>query len=177
MDARDKPGHDDEGGRKRRGRGTAIKIATFNVNDVNKRLPNLLAWLGRAKPDIVALQETKTTDAGFPGVALKRAGYRVIARGERTYNGVALLSRTEPHPTRDALPGDPKDTQSRYLEAAISGIDWIAEDPVPITATRLPVKSTGSCGHLPVKYTSPVNRSTPSMSGRFGSDRQPLAMT
>ncbi len=99
-----------------------IKIATFNINDVNKRLPNLLAWLAQAKPDIVCLQEIKSTDPGFPSAALARAGYRAIARGERTYNGVAILSRTEPHPTRDALPGDPADAQRRYLEAAVSGI-------------------------------------------------------
>jgi exodeoxyribonuclease-3 len=116
VDARDKPGHDVE----RSGR--TFKIATFNINDVKKRLPNLLAWLAQAKPDIVALQELKSTDAGFPRVALERAGYHAIAKGERTYNGVAILARSEPHRTREVLPGNSKDSQSRYLEAAISGI-------------------------------------------------------
>ena len=120
VDARDKPGHDAK--RARRGRARTLKIATFNVNDVNKRLPNLLAWLAQAKPDIVSLQELKSSDAGFPRAALERAGYQAISRGERTYNGVAILSRTEPHRTREALPGDPRDLQRRYLEAAISGI-------------------------------------------------------
>src|SRR5579883_722956 len=86
-------------------RATPIKIATFNVNDVNKRLANLLAWLKRSRPGIACLQEIKSTDAGFPGAALERAGYHAISRGERTYNGVAILARTEPHVTRDALPG------------------------------------------------------------------------
>src|SRR5579885_3145979 len=103
-------------------RATPIKIATFNVNDVNKRLANLLAWLKRSRPGIACLQEIKSTDAGFPGAALERAGYHAISRGERTYNGVAILARTEPHVTRDALPGDRADRQSRYLEAAVSGI-------------------------------------------------------
>ena len=123
VDARDKPGHDDETrGKRRSARGTPLKIATFNVNDVNKRLPNLLAWLKHSKPDIVCLQEIKSTDAGFPRAALARAGYHAISRGERTYNGIAILSRTEPHVTRDALPGDSRDAQSRYLEAAVSGV-------------------------------------------------------
>jgi exodeoxyribonuclease III len=117
VDARDKPGHD-----AKKGKSPPIKIATFNVNDVNKRLPNLLAWLKRSRPDIACLQELKSTDAGFPKAALERAGYHAISVGQRTYNGVAILARTEPHPTRNTLPGDPDDAQSRYLEAAVSGI-------------------------------------------------------
>ncbi|HKX11279.1 MAG TPA: exodeoxyribonuclease III, partial [Stellaceae bacterium] len=120
VDARAKPGHD--GKKKRKVPGKPLKIATFNINDVNKRLSNLLAWLEQSKPDIVALQELKSTDPGFPRAALERAGYHAIVRGERTYNGVAILSRSEPHPTRDALPGDPRDAQCRYLEAAVSGV-------------------------------------------------------
>ncbi|HLJ19423.1 MAG TPA: exodeoxyribonuclease III [Stellaceae bacterium] len=122
VSARALPTSPSRGEGKKRTRVAALKIATFNINDINKRLPNLLAWLGEAKPDIVALQETKTTDPGFPSVALERAGYRAIAKGERTYNGVAILARSEPHVTRRALPGDAKDTQSRYLEAAITGV-------------------------------------------------------
>jgi DNA polymerase I len=109
-------------GKRRRSSSKPIKIATFNINDVNKRLSNLLAWLQRSKPDIVSLQELKSTDPGFPRVALERAGYHSVVRGERTYNGVAILSRSEPHPTRDTLPGDPRDPQRRYLEAAVSGV-------------------------------------------------------
>jgi exodeoxyribonuclease-3 len=120
VDGRNKSGHDEEKGGQTRRR--SIKIASFNVNDINKRLPNLLAWLGQSRPDVACLQELKSTDAGVPKAALERAGYRAISVGQRTYNGVAILARTEPHPTRDILPGDPDDAQSRYLEAAVSGI-------------------------------------------------------
>jgi exodeoxyribonuclease-3 len=100
-----------------------VKIATFNINDVNRRLPNLLAWLARARPDVVALQELKASDAAFPAAALAEAGYGAVWRGERTWNGVAILARgAEPVLTRDRLPGDPADGQSRYIEAAVRGI-------------------------------------------------------
>jgi exodeoxyribonuclease-3 len=101
----------------------AVKIATFNINNVNRRLPNLLRWLKRAKPDIVCLQELKCTDAEFPAAALKKAGYHSVWRGQKTWNGVAILSRGgEPVVTRTALPGDPNDTEARYIEAAVDGI-------------------------------------------------------
>lgn len=100
-----------------------MKIATFNINNVNRRLPNLLAWLKAAKPDVVCLQELKCTDAEFPAAAIRKAGYHAIWCGQRTWNGVAILShRAEPIMTRTALPGDSADGQSRYIEAAIDGI-------------------------------------------------------
>jgi exodeoxyribonuclease III len=100
-----------------------IRIATFNVNNVNRRLPNLLAWLGSAQPDVVCLQELKSADAAFPARQLAGAGYQAIWRGDPRYNGVAILSRIgEPHLTRDRLPGDPQDRQSRYIEAAVRGV-------------------------------------------------------
>ncbi len=99
-----------------------MKIATFNINNINRRLPNLLAWLKTAKPHIVCLQELKCTDAEFPAAELKRAGYHAVWRGQKTWNGVAILSRREPVLTRLALPGDLTDTQSRYIEAAVDGI-------------------------------------------------------
>lgn len=100
-----------------------MKIATFNVNNVNKRLPNLLAWLKSSKPDVVCLQELKADRADFPEAALQKAGYASAWVGQRTWNGVALLSRrAEIIVTRRKLPGDPRDTQSRYLEAVIDGI-------------------------------------------------------
>jgi exodeoxyribonuclease-3 len=100
-----------------------LTVATFNINNVNRRLPNLLAWLRSAKPDVVCLQELKAEDAAFPAQALENAGYGAVWRGERTYNGVAILARgVEPVVTRRALPGDPKDTQARYIEAAVHGI-------------------------------------------------------
>lgn len=100
-----------------------MKIATFNINNVNRRLPNLLAWLRGAKPDVVCLQELKATDADFPADALDAAGYGAVWQGQRTWNGVAILARgAEPVLTRRRLPGDPADTQSRYIEAAVDGV-------------------------------------------------------
>jgi len=100
-----------------------VKIATFNINNVNRRLPNLLEWLKAAKPDIVCLQELKCADAAFPIDAIRQAGYEAVWRGQRTWNGVAILSRgREPVVTRTALPGDPKDKEARYIEVAVQGI-------------------------------------------------------
>jgi exodeoxyribonuclease-3 len=100
-----------------------VKIATFNINNVNKRLENLLAWLEEGRPDIVCLQELKAEDGAFPEEVLWRAGYRAVWRGQRTWNGVAILARdAEPVLTRLELPGDPEDTQARYIEAAVRGV-------------------------------------------------------
>jgi exodeoxyribonuclease-3 len=100
-----------------------MKIATFNVNNINRRLPNLLQWLKTAKPDIVCLQELKCSDAEFPAKALNKAGYHAVWRGQKSWNGVAILSRGgEPVVTRTALPGDNDDTEARYIEAAIDGV-------------------------------------------------------
>jgi exodeoxyribonuclease-3 len=100
-----------------------MKIATFNINNVLRRLSNLLAWLRAAEPDVVCLQELKATDASFPQAALEDAGYGAVWRGQRSWNGVAILARgRQPIPVRSELPGDPEDTQSRYLEAAVGGV-------------------------------------------------------
>ncbi|WP_184259985.1 exodeoxyribonuclease III [Rhodopseudomonas rhenobacensis] len=100
-----------------------MKIATFNINNVNRRLPNLLRWLKQVKPDIVCLQELKCSDAEFPAQAIEGAGYHAVWQGEKTWNGVAILSRrAAPIVTQRRLPGDRKDVQSRYIEAAIDGI-------------------------------------------------------
>ena len=100
-----------------------MKIATYNINGINGRLPRLLAWLKQAQPDVVCLQELKTENAKFPRAALEKAGYAALWNGQRANNGVAILARDrEPIPTRRALPGDPEDKQSRYLEAAIEGL-------------------------------------------------------
>jgi exodeoxyribonuclease III len=106
----------------RRRSSSPLKIATFNINNVNRRLPNLLAWLAAAKPAVACLQELKATDEAFPAAAIGDAGYRALWRGQRTYNGVAILAASEPHLTRTALPGDPADTQRRYIEAAVQGV-------------------------------------------------------
>lgn len=100
-----------------------MKIATFNVNNVRRRLPNLLDWLAESRPDIACLQELKTEHGDFPASALAEAGYHAVWKGQRAWNGVAILSRgAEPVLTRTELPGDPADEQSRYIEAAIRGI-------------------------------------------------------
>jgi len=100
-----------------------MKIATFNINNVNKRLPNLIDWLKATEPDVACLQELKATQREFPESTLKRAGYDCAYLGEKTWNGVAILSRVgEPVVTRIALPFDATDTQSRYIEAAINGV-------------------------------------------------------
>ena len=100
-----------------------MKIATFNINNVNRRLPNLLRWLSAAKPDVVCLQELKASDSEFPFRAIERAGYHAIWRGQKTWNGVAILSRkSAPVLTRTALPGDRDDHEARYIEAAVSGM-------------------------------------------------------
>ena len=100
-----------------------MKIATFNINGVNGRLPRLLEWLKEAEPDVVALQELKCTDRLFPAKALARAGYGAIWHGQKSWHGVALLARgTEPIETQRGLPGDDADGESRYLEAAVKGI-------------------------------------------------------
>jgi exodeoxyribonuclease-3 len=97
-----------------------MRIATYNVNGVNGRLANLLGWLEEAAPDIVCLQELKTSDDKFPAGALRAAGYGAIWHGQKSWNGVAILARgAEPIETRRGLPGDPDDTHSRYIEAEI----------------------------------------------------------
>jgi exodeoxyribonuclease-3 len=99
-----------------------MKIASFNINDINRRLTNLLNWLRESEADIVCLQELKSTDDEFPAEAIRKAGYHALWRGERRWNGVAVLARWPPVPTRLELPGDPDDGQSRYLEAAVNGV-------------------------------------------------------
>ena len=100
-----------------------MRIATFNINNVVRRLANLLAWLEDTRPDVVCLQELKCTDAAFPAAELEAAGYRAVWAGQRTWNGVAILSRgPEPIVTRYALPGDDDDDQARYIEAAVRGV-------------------------------------------------------
>jgi exodeoxyribonuclease-3 len=100
-----------------------MKIATFNVNGVNGRLPVLLRWLEEARPDVVCLQELKAPDERFPIREIEKAGYGAIWHGQKSWNGVAILSRGRaPVETRRGLPGDPDDSQSRYIEAAVDGV-------------------------------------------------------
>lgn len=100
-----------------------MKIATYNVNGVNGRLPVLTRWLTEEEPDIVVLQELKAPQERFPAGAIRGLGYDVVWHGQKSWNGVAMLSRVgEIHETRRGLPGDPDPAQSRYIEAAVNGI-------------------------------------------------------
>jgi exodeoxyribonuclease-3 len=99
------------------------RIASYNINGINSRLPVLLRWLEDARPEIVLLQELKCTDEAFPAQAIEALGYQAIWKGQPRWNGVAILSRIgEPIPTRSSLPNDPDSAQSRYIEAAIQGV-------------------------------------------------------
>lgn len=97
-------------------------LASFNVNSINARLPNLLAWLEAARPDFVCLQEIKCLDAAFPREPLEDLGYNVAVHGQKTYNGVAVLSRPRLDEVSPGLPGDPDDEQARYLEVVAGGV-------------------------------------------------------
>jgi Endonuclease/Exonuclease/phosphatase family len=99
-----------------------MKIASFNINNINSRLTNLTNWLREAEPDIVCLQKLKAADTEFPAEAIRQAGYHAVCRGEARWNGVAILARWAPVVTRMDLPGDTADGQRRYLEAAINGV-------------------------------------------------------
>ncbi|HEY0342562.1 MAG TPA: exodeoxyribonuclease III, partial [Steroidobacteraceae bacterium] len=100
-----------------------MRIATFNVNSINARLPNLLRWLGESAPDVVCLQELKAPQEKFPEDAIRAAGYGVVWHGQKSWNGVAILARgADPVEITRALPGDPDDLHSRYLEASTHGL-------------------------------------------------------
>ncbi len=100
-----------------------MRIATFNVNGVNGRLPQLLGWLEETRPDVACLQELKAPDEKFPAPAIEKAGYGAVWQGQSRWNGVAILARDcTPHETRRGLPGDAEDLQARYIEAAVNGV-------------------------------------------------------
>ena len=100
-----------------------MKIATFNVNGVNGRLPRLLEWLDESRPDVACLQEIKTSDDRFPARAIESAGYHALWHGQRAHHGVAILSRgAKPREVRRGLPGDDDDREARYLEAEVDGL-------------------------------------------------------
>jgi exodeoxyribonuclease-3 len=100
-----------------------MRIATYNVNGVNGRLPVLLRWLAETQPDVVCLQELKAPDEKFPESAIRDAGYGAIWQGQKSWNGVAILAKgCDPVETRHGLPGDLEDAHSRYIEAAVNGV-------------------------------------------------------
>ena len=101
-----------------------VRIATWNVNSIKARLPRVLEWLADARPDVALLQEIKTVDEGFPRLEIEELGYNVAVAGQKTYNGVAILSRFPIEDVTCALPGDAADGQARYLEA-VTGSDGL----------------------------------------------------
>ncbi len=111
-----------------------MKIASWNVNSIKVRLDHVLAWIGEAKPDVLCLQEIKTVDEKFPAEAFEDAGYNVAVHGQKTYNGVAILSKSPLEDVTRGLPGDDDDEQARYLEAVIpakNGIVRVASIYLP----------------------------------------------
>jgi exodeoxyribonuclease-3 len=100
-----------------------VKIATYNLNGIRARLPRLLEWLDREKPDVAALQELKCADESLPIADIEAAGYGAVWHGQKGFNGVAILARGDaPQLRRVGLPGDPDDTHSRYIEAEANGV-------------------------------------------------------
>ena len=110
-----------------------MRIATWNVNSVNARLELLLRWLGDEQPDVVCLQELKCLDERFPREPVETLGYNVLVHGQKSYNGVAILSKHPLEEARRGLPGDDADSHSRYLEAVIE-----APQPVRVASIYLP---------------------------------------
>jgi exodeoxyribonuclease-3 len=110
-----------------------VRIATWNVNSINARLETVLTWFEEAKPDVACLQEIKCVDEKFPAEAFERLGYNVAVHGQKSYNGVALLSKTPLEDVRKGLPGDDGDDHARYLEAVISG-----PNPIRVATIYLP---------------------------------------
>jgi exodeoxyribonuclease-3 len=127
-----------------------LRIASYNINGITSRLGILLRWLEEFAPDIVGLQELKTTNEKFPADEIEKAGYSAIWHGQKSWNGVALLSRCgELHETRRCLPGDPDKSQSRYIEAAMGGIlvgNMYAPTAIPGPGRSSTTSSTGSTG-------------------------------
>ena len=110
-----------------------MRIATWNVNSVNARLETVLRWFEEAAPDVACLQEIKCVDEKFPAEAFERLGYNIAVHGQKSYNGVAILSKTPLEDVRKGLPGDDADDHARYLEAVVSG-----PTPVRVASIYLP---------------------------------------
>lgn len=121
-----------------------VKIATWNVNSVKARLPNIVEWLTQAKPDVVLLQEIKCQDEGFPGFEFEASGYHTAVHGQKSYNGVAILSRLPLTDVRCGLPGDDTDEQARYIQATVDGRFRVASlylpNGNPVDTPKFPYK-------------------------------------
>ena len=110
-----------------------MRLATWNVNSINARLEHVLGWFEETAPDVAVLQEIKCVDEKCPAAAFERLGYNVAVHGQKTYNGVAMLSKTPLEDVRRGLPGDDGDEQARYIEAVVSG-----PTPVRVAGIYLP---------------------------------------
>jgi len=110
-----------------------MRIATWNVNSINARLDTVLKWFAEANPDVACLQEIKCVDEKFPAEAFERLGYNAVVHGQKSYNGVALLSKTPLEDVRKGLPGDDGDDHARYIEGVVSG-----PTPVRVASMYLP---------------------------------------
>lgn len=120
-----------------------MRIATLNVNSIKVRLPHVLRYLAAANPDILLLQELKTVDEGFPEAAISDAGYNCAVLGQKTYNGVAVLSRYPFDEVVKGLPGDDGDTQARWIEAVVKGVRYVSlylPNGNPIDTEKFPYK-------------------------------------
>jgi exodeoxyribonuclease-3 len=122
-----------------------MKIATWNINGVRARIDNLLAWLKESGPDIVCLQEIKCQDDAFPRLEIEALGYHVETHGQKSFNGVAILSKLRPDEVNRGLPGDPSDEQARFIEAVFS----VEKGAIRVCSIYLP---NGNPPDDPVKY-------------------------
>ena len=123
-----------------------MRIATWNVNSVNARLETVLAWVDQGQPDVLCMQEIKCVDEKFPAEPFESRGYNVLVHGQKSYNGVAILSKFPVSDVRRGLPGDDTDEQARYLEAVIEG-------PEPVRVASIYLPNGNPLGTETVSYT------------------------
>ncbi|NDF11445.1 MAG: exodeoxyribonuclease III [Proteobacteria bacterium] len=124
-----------------------MKIATWNVNSIKARLPNALDWLREAKPDIVLLQELKCVNEAFPAMEIEELGYNLALNGQKTYNGVAILSKYPLEDIVTTLPGEPEDTQARYIEAVVS----VGKEAIRVVSVYVPNGQDPTSDKFPYK--------------------------
>lgn len=120
-----------------------MRIATWNINSIKARLPNVISWLKEAKPDVLLLQELKCEESDFPRLEFEAMGYSLAIAGQKTYNGVAIASIEKPRDILDHLPGDKSDSSARYIEASIGDIriaSIYAPNGNPIDSEKFPYK-------------------------------------
>ena len=136
-----------------------MRIATWNVNSIRQRLELLLSWLKECSPDIVCLQEIKCVDDAFPRLEIEALGYNVVTHGQKTFNGVALLSKLPFDETKSGLAGDDEDAHARFLEGVVTLQARRAAGRLPLSAqwkscripTNIPTNSNGCRGFLSIR--------------------------